>query len=170
MTFDLDANGILNVSAKDTSSGNSRNITIKNDKGRLSQKDIDRMVAEAEKYKEEDEVQRKRIAARNSLEGYVFNLKQAVNDASDKLSQQDKETVERECSSCLQWLDHNQLAEVEEYEDKQKQLTSVCSPIMAKLHGGAGAGGPQGMPGSCGQQAGGFGGQSRSGPTIEEVD
>ncbi|XP_049823570.1 heat shock protein 68-like [Aethina tumida] len=166
VTFDLDANGILNVSAKDTSSGNSRNITIKNDKGRLSQRDIDRMVSEAEKYKEEDEKQRQRISARNQLEAYIFQVKQAVSDCGDKLSAEDKSKVESECQNCLQWLDNNSLAEKEEYEDKQKELTSICSPIMAKLYGG----GQQGsMPGSCGQQAGGFGGK-QGGPTIEEVD
>ncbi|KAG5894145.1 hypothetical protein JTB14_024933 [Gonioctena quinquepunctata] len=175
VTFDMDANGILNVSAKDTSSGNSRNIVIKNDKGRLSQKDIDKMLAEAEKYKEEDERQRQRLAARNQLEGYVFQLKQAVQDCGEKLSSEDKCTIQRECESCLKWLDNNCLAEKEEYEDKQKQLTSMCSPIMAKLYGGGsqnnqyGGGASDGMPGSCGQQAGGFGG-GRSGPTIEEVD
>lgn len=180
VTFDLDANGILNVSAKDTSSGNSRNITIKNDKGRLSQKDIDKMVADAEKYKEEDDRQREKIAARNQLEGYVFQLKQAVADCGDRLSPEDKATVERECQSCIQWLDNNTLADKDEYEDKQKQLQQVCSPIMARLHGGGqqqqygggmpgGMGGmPGGMGGSCGQQAGGFGGNQ--GPTIEEVD
>ncbi|KAG5894147.1 hypothetical protein JTB14_024935 [Gonioctena quinquepunctata] len=156
VTFDMDANGILNVSAKDTSSGNSRNIVIKNDKGRLSQKDIDKMLAEAEKYKEEDE-------------------RQPVQDCGEKLSSEDKSTIQRECESCLKWLDNNCLAEKEEYEDKQKQLTSICSPIMAKLYSGGsqnnqyGGGASDGMPGSCGRQAGGFGG-GRSGPTIEEVD
>ncbi|KAJ8945566.1 hypothetical protein NQ314_009187 [Rhamnusium bicolor] len=175
VTFDLDTNGILNVSAKDTSSGNERNITIKNDKGRLSQKDIDRMVSEAEKYKEEDEKQREKISARNHLEGYIFQLKQAASDCGDKLSADDKATIERECASCLQWLDNNTLAEKEEYEDRQKQVTSICSPIMAKLYGGGqnnnpGYPGASGFPGgSCGQQAGGFGG-SQGGPTIEEVD
>ncbi|XP_049823568.1 heat shock protein 68-like isoform X1 [Aethina tumida] len=166
VTFDLDANGILNVSAKDTSSGNSRNITIKNDKGRLSQRDIDRMVSEAEKYKEEDEKQRQRISARNQLEAYIFQVKQAVSECGDKLSSEDKSKVESECQSCLQWLDNNSLAEKEEYEDKQKELTSICSPIMAKLYGG-GQQGP--MPGSNGPQAGDFGGK-QGGPTIEEVD
>lgn len=175
VTFDLDANGILNVSAKDTSSGNSRNITIKNDKGRLSQKDIDRMVDEAEKYKEEDEHQRQKIEAKNQLEGYIFQLKQAVQDCGAKLSSEDKSTIETESDRCLKWLDSNSLAEKEEFEDKQKELTRVCSPIMAKLYGG----GPQNnqyggrstgdMPGSCGQQAGGFSG-NQAGPTIEEVD
>ncbi|KAJ8943877.1 hypothetical protein NQ318_019359 [Aromia moschata] len=173
VTFDLDANGILNVSAKDSSSGNERNIVIKNDKGRLSQQDIDKMVSEAERYKEEDEQQRQKITARNQLESYVFQLKQAVGDCGEKLSAEDKATIERECSNVLQWLDNNLLAEKEEYEDKQKQLSSVCSPIMAKLYGGGSQNGGhpsagQGFPGgSCGQQAGGFGGQ---GPTIEEVD
>lgn len=171
VTFDLDANGILNVSAKDTSSGNSKNITIKNDQGRLSQKDIDKMVADAEKYKEEDEKQKQRIEARNKLEAYVFQLKQAAQDCESKLSAEDKATVEKECQNCLQWLDSNTLAEKDEYEDKQKQLTSICSPIMAKLYGGAqNANNFGGMPGSCGQQASeGFEGR-RGGPTIEEVD
>lgn len=175
VTFDLDANGILNVSAKDTSSGNSRNIVIKNDKGRLSQKDIDRMVADAEKYKEEDDNQRERIAARNQLEGYVFSVKQALSDAGDKLPSEDRERAQRECEECLRWLDANTLAEKEEYEEKQRQLVSVCSSIMSKLHGAGQqqyGGGQGGMPGgSCGRQAGGFGGaQGQSGPTIEEVD
>ncbi|CAG9832111.1 unnamed protein product [Diabrotica balteata] len=171
VTFDLDANGILNVSAKDTSSGNTRNITIKNDKGRLSQQEINRMLSEAEKYKDEDERQKEKIAARNQLEGYVFQLKQAVQDCGDKLSFEDKSAVERECESCLKWLDNNTLADKEEYEDKQKELTRVCSPIMTKLYQGSqnnnqysGA-----MPGGCGQQYGGFGGR-QNGPTVEEVD
>ncbi|KAJ8930073.1 hypothetical protein NQ314_017180 [Rhamnusium bicolor] len=172
VTFDMDANGILNVSAKDTSSGNVRNITIKNDKGRLSQKDIDRMVSEAEQYKEEDDRQRQRVGARNQLEAYIFQLKQAVQDCGDKLSSEDKSTVERECESCLQWLDTNSLAEKEEYEDKQKGLTSICSPIMSKLYGGGGVPGASGMPrNNFGQQTGGNpGGQQSGGPTIEEVD
>ncbi|XP_057661256.1 heat shock protein 70 A1-like [Diorhabda carinulata] len=169
VTFDLDANGILNVSAKDTSSGNSRNITIKNDKGRLSQKDIDRMVSEAEKYKEEDERQRQKIAARNQLEGYIFQLKQAIQDCGDKLSSGDKSVIENECDSCLKWLDSNTLADKEEYEEKQKELTKICSPIMAKLYQGNQNQYPGGMPSGCGQQAGGFGGR-QGGPTVEEVD
>nr|QEL52753.1 Hsp70 [Agasicles hygrophila] len=170
VTFDMDANGILNVSAKDTSSGKFRNITIKNDKGRLSQADIDKMVADADKYKEEDERQRQKVAARNHLEAYVFQLKQAVQDNGNKLSPEDKNTVENECENCLRWLDSNTLAEKDEYEDKEKQLTSMCSPIMAKLYQSQSGQFNGGMPGqSCGQQAGGFGRQS-SGPTIEEVD
>ncbi|KAJ8919737.1 hypothetical protein NQ315_006265 [Exocentrus adspersus] len=169
VTFDMDANGILNVSAKDTSSGNQRNITIKNDKGRLSQKDIDRMVEEAERYKDEDDKQRQRVAARNQLEAYIFQVKQAAQECGDKLSSEDKSMVERECESALKWLDSNTLAEKEEYEDKQKELTRICSPIMSKLYGGGGAG-AAGMPGQGGMPTGGSGGGQSGGPTIEEVD
>uniref|UniRef100_A0A1I8MY22 Hsp70 protein n=1 Tax=Musca domestica TaxID=7370 RepID=A0A1I8MY22_MUSDO len=162
LSFDLDANGILNVSAKEMSSGNVKNITIKNDKGRLSQAEIDRMVNEAERYAAEDEKQRNKIAARNNLESYVFGVKQALDQAgSDKVSEQEKSDALKACEDTIKWLDANTLAEKEEYDDKMKDLTKICTPIMTKLHGA----GP-----SCGQQAGGFGGQGRSGPTVEEVD
>ncbi|GLV37500.1 Heat shock protein 68 [Carabus blaptoides fortunei] len=102
VTFDLDANGILNVSAKESGTGNTRNITIKNDRGRLSQKDIDRMLADAEKYRDEDERQRARVSARNQLEGYVFSVKQATADgAGDRLSGEEKATVQRERSTSI---------------------------------------------------------------------
>nr|CAI5855418.1 unnamed protein product [Callosobruchus analis] len=161
VTFDMDANGILNVSAKDSSSGNVRNITIKNDKGRLSQKEIDRMLAEAERYKEEDEKQRQRVTARNQLEAYIFQVKQAAQECGNKLSADEKSTVERECDSALKWLDTNSLAEKEEFEDKQKELTRICSPIMAKIHGGGASAGPGGAAGPRAENGG---------PTIEEVD
>lgn len=161
VTFDLDANGILNVSAKEMGSGNVKNITIKNDKGRLSQSDIDRMLAEAERYREEDERQREKIAARNSLEGYVFSVKQAIDQAADRLPESDKSTVRNACDETIKWLDSNGLADKEEYEHKMKELTQLCSPIMTKLHSGGAS--------SCGQQAGSNFGQ-RSGPTVEEVD
>ncbi|XP_045456600.1 major heat shock 70 kDa protein Ab-like isoform X2 [Melitaea cinxia] len=157
VTFDLDANGILNVSAKENSTGRSKNIVIKNDKGRLSQAEIDRMLSEAERYKEEDERQQKRVTARNQLESYVFSVRQALDDAGSKLSEEDKNTARNVCDEALQWLDNNTLAEKEEYEHKLSDLQRTCSPIMSKMHG-AGAGGmPGGMPGGIG-------------PTIEEVD
>jgi L1 cell adhesion molecule like protein len=161
VTYDLDANGILNVSAKEVSTGNTKNITIKNDKGRLSQAEIDRMLSEAERFKEEDEKQREKIIARNQLEGYCFNLKQTLDTAGDKLSESDKEKVRSKVDETIKWLDNNQLADKEEYEYRMKELTQICSPIMTKLHQGA-------NPTSCGQQSGGFGG--RTGPTVEEVD
>nr|ACH95805.1 heat shock protein 70 [Crassostrea hongkongensis] len=155
--FDIDANGILNVSAKDKSTGKSNKITITNDKGRLSKADIERMVNEAEKYKEEDDKQRQRIAARNQLESYVFTVKQAAEDTGDKLQSEDKETISRVCSETVSWLDNNALAEVDEYEFKLKEVQKVCSPIMAKLH----QNGSTGNPGRA---------SSSQGPTVEEMD
>ncbi|XP_045782116.1 heat shock protein 68-like [Maniola jurtina] len=173
VTFDLDANGILNVSAKENSTGRSKNIVIKNDKGRLSQAEIDRMLSEAEQYKEEDNRQRERVTARNHLETYIFGVKQAIDEAGDKLSEQDKEQARRECDDALKWLDNNSLAEKEEYEDKLKDLQRTCSPLMSKMHGagsggnpgyqqqganGYGQGAPGGFPGGQGGFPGGQGG------------
>ncbi|XP_050426766.1 heat shock protein 68-like [Adelges cooleyi] len=163
VAFDLDANGILNVSAKDNSSGRSKNIVIKNDKGRLSRAEIDRMLNEAERYKEEDERQRVKIAAKSQLESYVFGVKQALDDAGDKLGESEKNTVRQECDSVIQWLDNNQLADKKEYEYKLKELQGKCSALMMKMHGGQ-AGGAH-MP-----EAGGFPGSQSRGPTVEEVD
>nr|ADO14473.1 hsp70 [Bemisia tabaci] len=177
VTFDLDANGILNVLAKENSTGKSKNIVIKNDKGRLSREEIDRMVNEAEKYKEEDERQRAKIAARNQLESYVFNVKQAVDEAGDKLPESDKQLVRDECQAALSWLDNNTLADVEEFNYKLQEVQKKCSPIMSKMHGagqGGMPGGMGGMPGGMGGMPGGFPGgmpgQGGQGPTVEEVD
>nr|AXU24955.1 heat shock protein 70-1 [Cyrtorhinus lividipennis] len=162
--FDLDANGIMNVTAKDSSSGRSKNIVIKNDKGRLSKEEIDRMVNDAERYKDEDEKQRERVAARNQLEAYIFSVKQAIDDSGDKLSSTDKEAARSKCDEALRWLDNNSLAEKEEYQHKLQELQRECVDFMKKLHQG-------GQPG-CGQQygqaQGGF--SQNSGPTVEEVD
>lgn len=167
VTFDLDANGILNVSAKDNSSGRSQNIVIKNDKGRLSQAEIDRMLSEAERYKEEDDRQKEKIAAKNQLESYVFGVKQALDEAGDKLTESERNACKQECDAVVQWLDNNQLADKEEYEYKLKEIQKSCSALMMKLHGGQGAdGGPQ-MPRGG---AHGFPGAQSRGPTVEEVD
>ena len=158
--FDIDANGILNVSAVDKSTGKSNKITITNDKGRLSKDEIDRMVNDAEKYKEEDDRQREKVAARNRLESYAFGVKQAVNEAGDKLSESDKESAIKECEQAVKWLDSNTLAEKEEYDHKLDELQKAVSPLMMKLHGGNQ---PHGQP------AGNTGSNGR-GPTVEEVD
>ncbi|SPP82728.1 blast:Heat shock protein 68 [Drosophila guanche] len=169
VTFDLDANGILNVTAKEMGSGNAKNITIKNDKGRLSQADIDRMLSEAEQYAEEDEKHRQRIAARNQLESYVFGVKEAADNGGDRISQSDKSSVLEKCGETIKWLEGNTTADKEEYEYKLKELTQFCSPIMTKMHQQQGAGdGPRGP--SCGQQGGGFANGGYKGPTVEEVD
>ncbi|XP_001945786.2 heat shock protein 70 A1-like [Acyrthosiphon pisum] len=161
VTFDMDANGILNVSAKENSSGRSKNIVIKNDKGRLSQAEIDRMLSDAERYKEEDERQKVKIAAKNQLESYVFGVKQALDEAGDKLTESERNTGKQECDAVVQWLDNNQLADKEEYEYKLKEIQKSCSSLMMKIHGAGQAGdvppGAHGFPGS-------------RGPTVEEVD
>jgi len=187
VTFDIDANGILNVSAADKSTGKENKITITNDKGRLSKEDIERMVKEAENYKEEDDKQKDRIQAKNALESYAFNIKSTIEDEKlkDKIGEDDRKKVLDKVNDIIKWLDTNQLAEKEEFEHKQKELEGVCNPIITKLYqsagGAAGAGGfPGGFPGAGGAPGAGPGGApgagaapgagTGSGPTIEEVD
>ncbi|XP_028668191.1 heat shock 70 kDa protein isoform X1 [Erpetoichthys calabaricus] len=169
VTFDIDANGILNVSAVDKSTGKANKITITNDKGRLSKEEIEKMVQDAEKYKTEDEAQREKISAKNSLESYAFNIKSSMEDENmkGKISEEDKKKIVDKCNRTISWLENNQLAEKEEYEHQQKELEKVCNPIIAKLYQGAA---PGGMPGGCGAQARGASEASSQGPTIEEVD
>jgi len=177
VTFDIDANGILNVSACDKSTGKQNKITITNDKGRLSKEDIERMVNDAEKFKADDEKQKERISAKNGLESYCFNMKTTLDDekVKDKISEDDMKTIIDKCDEAIKWLDANQLGEVEEFNEKQKEVESVCNPIITKLYQGAGGmpggmpdmGGMGGMPGADGAAPGGAGG---AGPTIEEVD
>eukprot|EP00922_Rhytidocystis_sp_ex-Travisia-forbesii_P015236 GHVS01022745.1.p1 GENE.GHVS01022745.1~~GHVS01022745.1.p1 ORF type:complete len:688 (+),score=130.48 GHVS01022745.1:85-2064(+) len=179
VTFDIDANGIMNVTAVDKSTGKSSQITITNDKGRLSQSEIDRMLAEAEKYKAEDEQNRERVEAKNALENYCYSMKSSMNDEKikDKLDESDKKNVEEKIKETLDWLEKNQLAEKEEFEGKQKEVEGVCMPVMTKLYQSGAAGGGGGMPGGMPDfgAAGGMGGAGggaggASGPTVEEVD
>ncbi len=153
--FDVDANGILNVSAEDKASGKSEKITITNDKGRLSKEEIEKMVQDAEKYKEDDEKYAKKIEVKNGLENYCYQMKEMV----EKLEGEDKETVETKVSETLEWLDANQSAETEEFEAKQKEISDVCTPIMVKMYAeekkAEGGGEPE---------------PASSEPTIEEVD
>ncbi|XP_047100228.1 heat shock 70 kDa protein cognate 4 isoform X1 [Schistocerca piceifrons] len=178
VTFDIDANGILNVTAVEKSTGKENKITITNDKGRLSKEEIERMVNEAERYRAEDEKQKATIAAKNGLESYCFNMKSTVEDEKlkDKISDSDKQTILDKCNEVIRWLDANQLAEKEEFEEKQKELEQICNPIITKLYQGAGGapggmpgGFPGGFPGAGGAAAGGAG-AGGAGPTIEEVD
>jgi L1 cell adhesion molecule like protein len=172
VTFDIDANGILNVSAVDKSTGRQNKITITNDKGRLSKDDIERMVKEAEQYKNEDESQRERISAKNGLESYAFNMKSTVEDEKlkDKLSESDRNTILDKCSEMIRWLDANQLADKEEFEHKQKEIEGVCTPIITKLYQGAGGapGGFPGGPGGAGAQPGGGAGGAAGGPPSKK--
>merc|ERR1712215_179771 len=179
VTFDVDANGILNVSAVDKSTGKENKITITNDKGRLSKEEIERMVQDAEKFKADDEKQKERISAKNSLESYCFNMKSTVEDDKfkDKVPEEDRNKILEACNEAIKWLDANQLGEKEEYEHKQKEIEQICNPIITKMYQAAGGAPPGGMPGGMpggfpGADAGGAapGAGGSSGPTIEEVD
>jgi len=173
VTFDIDANGILNVHAMEKGTGKSNKITITNDKGRLSKDEIERMVNDAEKYKDEDEKEKNRITARNSAESYAYSLRNSLNEEGikDKIDSGDKEKLETAIHEMTSWLDANQTASTEEFEGRQKELESVASPIMMKIYQQSGAGGMPGggMPGGFGGPSGGSQGGD-DGPTVEEVD
>ncbi|AQK94249.1 putative mediator of RNA polymerase II transcription subunit 37c [Zea mays] len=167
--FDIDANGILNVSAEDKTTGQKNKITITNDKGRLSKEEIEKMVKEAEKYKAEDEEHKKKVDAKNSLENYAYNMRNTIKDdkIASKLGADDKKRIENAVDGAISWLDSNQLAEVDEFEDKMKELEGICNPIIAKMYQGAGA--DMGAAAGMDEDAPAAGG-SAAGPKIEEVD
>jgi L1 cell adhesion molecule like protein len=172
VTFDVDANGVLNVTAEDKSaSGKKANITITNDKGRLSKDDIERMVREAEQFADEDAAAKERIDAKNGLESYAYNMKSQIDDEKfkDAIEEADKEAITKKVDEVMAWLDTAEHAEKEEFESMQKELEGVCNPIIQKMYASAGGqSGANGFPG-----AGGDAPQSSeggAGPTIEEVD
>lgn len=145
VTFEVDANGILNVRAEDKGTKKSEKITITNDKGRLSQEEIDRMVKEAEEFAEEDKKVKERIDARNNLETYVYNMKSTINEKdklADKIDSDDKEKIEETLKEALDWLDENQSAEKEDFEEKLKEVEAVCNPVIKKVY--EKTGGPSG--------------------------
>ena len=171
VTFDIDANGILNVSAIEKSTGKEQKITITNDKGRLSQDDIERMVAEAERYKAEDDANKNRVEAKNGLENYCYSLKSSIGseEVKDKIPADDKAKLEAAIDDAIKFLDANPAAEKEEYEEKQKALEAIALPILQSMGGGAGGmpdmSGMPGAPGGAPPSA-----DPSSGPTIEEID
>ena len=154
VTYDIDANGILTVSAVEKSTGKEHKITIKNDKGRLSKEEVERMVKEAEKYKEEDEKNAKIIESKSKLENYCYSLKNSVNDEklADKIQEEDKTTIMSKVEETLKWLDDNQMNSADEYDAKQKVLEEICSPIMQKIYQ-AGMASQGAMPGGMAQAA-----------------
>jgi len=178
VTFDLDANGILNVAAEEKSTGNRNKITITNDMGRLSKAQIEKMVADAEKYREVDRQAQERVKAKNNLENYIYSLRNTVQEEKfkDKFTDSDKKAIMDAVDTAQRWMDSNESAEKEEYEAKQKEVEEVAMPLMKKMYEGmGGAGGmPGGMPGGAdfGGMGGDMGGASSgsSGPTVEEVD
>merc|ERR1712018_446470 len=170
VTFDIDANGILNVSAIEKAGGRTERITITNDQGRLSKEEIDRMVEDSEKFKADDEKQKERIDANNGLESYCFNIKSTIDDSNikDKLDDSERKMITDKCNETISWLERNQPADVEEYKDKHKELEATFNPIIKKLYGNSQQ---QSGMGSCWAQSGqGFGSKMNGGPTVEEVD
>jgi len=151
VTFDIDANGILNVSAVEKSSGKAQEIKITNDKGRLSEEEIEAMLADAEKYKAEDEANKLRVEAKNTLENYVYGLRASINDASGlggKLSENDKATLDTKIDESIAWCDSNMNAEKEEYERVQKEVEDVANSILQQATTGGMSGNGGGVPGS----------------------
>ncbi|WWC96320.1 chaperone DnaK [Kwoniella sp. B9012] len=141
VTFEIDANGILKVSAMDKGTGKSKSITITNDKRRLSAEEIERMVQEAEEFADEDAAVKKKIEAQNSLQNFVYSMKSQVADKEGlggKLSDDDKETILSAIKEKTEWLEENPSAEAEDYEDQLSELQAAVAPITAKLYGGAG--------------------------------
>ncbi|CAF4577444.1 unnamed protein product, partial [Rotaria sp. Silwood2] len=160
VTFDIGFDGILNVSAVEKSTGREKKIEIRNDQNRLSQEEIQSMVIDAEKYKQEDELQHERIIAKNSLESYCYNMKSSINDdkISSKLSMDDKTKINQTIESTLKWIELNHLAEKDEFVHQMKEIEKICSPIMTKIH-------KNDIPSDHSASK-----SNGNGPTIEELD
>jgi len=159
VTFEVDVNGILNVAAEEKGTGKREQITITNDKDRLSQEDIDRMVREAEEAAEDDKIVKERVESRNSLENYAYSIRNALNDKEKigaKITEDDRETLEDALKETTDWIENNQSADKEDFDAKYKELEQIVQPIFTKLYQGAGgpggAGGfPGGFPGGAGE-------------------
>lgn len=134
VAFDIDANGILNVNAEDKASGKSEKIVITNDKGRLSKEDIERMVNDAEKYKEEDELYKKKVEAINGFESVVYNTRNTVSDKNVNIAEEDKILVNETINQAISWIENNKTAEIDEILDKQKEFNDTCGPILSKMN------------------------------------
>merc|ERR1711881_435422 len=149
VTFEIDANGILQVSAEDKGTGNKEKITITNDQNRLTPEDIEQMIADAEKFADEDKKLKERVEARNELESYAYSLKNQVNDKEKlgaKVSDEDKEKIEEAVNEQISWLEENQDAEGEDYRVQKKELEDVVQPIIARLYQQGGGPPPEGEP------------------------
>jgi len=165
VTFDIDANGILQVNALDKTTGKSEKITITNDKGRLTPEEIERMVKEAERFASDDAAAKDRVEAKNGLEQYAFTLKQTLMEENlkDKFSPEDKKAVEDAAAATLAWIEANPGADKDAFNAEKKKLEEVAMPIMSKLYSDAGSAGPGfGGPGG----PGGFG----DGPSVQTPD
>ena len=150
VTFDIDANGIMNVTAQDKSTGKQNQITITNEKGRLSDEEVERLIKDAEKFKEADEQVKKQIEAKNGFEQYIYSVRRTANDEKlkDKISEDEKKKLLDACQAAEQFLTANPNATVDQYNAEKKKLEDLFNPIVTKLYGQQGQGMPgQGMPG-----------------------
>lgn len=165
VSFDIDANGILNVSAVDKGTGKKQTITITND-SKMSKEQIEEMIQEAEKYKAEDEAQKERVESKNALENYLYNTRNTIDKPEVKLPEDEKKLILDEISEKISWLDDNQTATKDEYDDVMKEVQEKVNPIISKMYADAGgapppeAGSPTEPPPNT----------PENGPTIEEVD
>lgn len=167
VSFDVDANGILSISAADRGTGKSETLTITSEKGRLSEEEIERMVAEAEEFAEQDAAEKAKVQARNELEAYLYNLKNSITDTlQGKLSDDDKSTLTTTVEGALVWLEDNPAAEKDDYEEKQKEVEGVANPILKKAYESGGAAGSEGDDDFLGEDVDGV----DDGPSVEEVD
>ena len=169
VSFDVDANGILSISAHDKGTGKQESLTITSEKGRLSDEEIERMVAEAEEFAEQDAQEKAKVQARNDLEAYLYNLKNSVTDTlADKISENDKSTLTTTVDDALVWLEDHPAAEKAEYDEKQKEVEQVANPILKQAYESANSGGPGGVPDDdfMGEDLDGVG----DGPSVEEMD
>lgn len=135
VTFDIDANSILNVSAEDKATGSKQKIVITNDKGRLSKDDIEKMLSDAEKFKDDDIKNKARIDSKNELENYIYSMRSTLEKTETKVSESDKTKIMNALDEGTKWLDENQTASKDEYDDKMKELTSVCEPVIKSMYG-----------------------------------
>merc|ERR1719453_437859 len=145
VTFEIDSNGILNVGAEDKGTGKAEKITITNDKGRLTQEEIDRMVQEAEEFADEDKKVKERIDAKNAFDGYLHSLKSAVEGSlKDKIEEDEAQTVKDAMEDGQSWMDSNPESDAEDIKEKHKEIEGICAPIISKHYGGAGGAGGAG--------------------------
>lgn len=145
VTFQIDENGILTVTAEDKGSGNTEAITITNDQNRLTPEDIDRMIQDAEKFAEDDKRVRDKVDAKNELESYTYSLKNQIGDTEklgSKLSEEEKTEITQAVDEAIEWLDSNPEAEIEELKAKKKEVEDIVNPIISKLYQQAGGAPP----------------------------
>lgn len=166
VSFDVDANGILSISAHDKGTGKQETLTITSEKGRLSEEEIERMVQEAEQFADQDKAEREKVQARNELEAYLYNLKNSINDSlQGKLQENDKSTLTTTVEEALVWLEDHPAAEKADYDEKQKEVEHTVNPILKRAYESKdGAGSSE--DDFLGEDVDGV----DKGPTVEEVD